>query len=134
MPSRTPSHRRTVDYLALMDPWPRSWAGVDADEPIGRDLVAVLRPFMLHLQQKNLSPRTLRRHLDNLWLIGGETIRKLHDDPALRTERASELLLQAIADGEAPFVHDLTEAEQTAMDATARKLLRFLSASNLSVQ
>jgi hypothetical protein len=134
MPSRTPSHRRTVDYLALMDPWPSSWAGTDEDKPIGRDLVAVLRPFMLHLQQKNLSPRTLRRHLDNLWLIGGETIRKLHDDPTLRTERASELLLQAIAGGEAPLVHDLTEAEQTALDTTARKLLQFLSASNHSVQ
>jgi len=134
MPSRTPSHRRTVDYLALMDPWPSSWAGADEDEPIGRDLVAVLRPFMLHLQQKNLSPRTLRRHLDNLWLIGGETIRKLYDDPALRAKPASELLLQAIAGGDAPLVHDLSEAEQTALDTTARKLLRFLSASNRSVQ
>ena len=134
MPSQTPRHRRTVDYLALMDPWPSSWAGTDQDEPIGRDLVAVLRPFMIHLQHKKLSPRTLRRHLDNLWLIGGETIRKLHDDPALRTKRASELLLEAIAGGEAPLVDDLTEAEHTALDATARKLLRFLTASKHSVR
>ncbi len=130
MPSCTPRHRRTVDYLALMDPWPSSWAGTDEDAPIGGDLVAVLRPFMRHLQQKKLSPRTLRRHLDNLWLIGGETIRQLHDDSALRTKRASQLLLHAIAGGEAPLVHDLTGAEQTALDTTARKLLRFLSAAN----
>ncbi len=114
--------------LARMDEWPQRWAGNDEDEPIGRHLTAVLRPVMRHLQREKLSPRTLRRHLDNLWLIGGETIRRLHDEPALRTKPPPELLLDAVAGGEAPLVHGLTEAEQAALDATARKLRRFLLA------
>ena len=113
-----------------MEDWPKSWAGTDEDEPVGRDLVAILRPFMMHLQQQELSRRTLRRHLDNLWLIGGEAIRKLDDEPGLRDKPASELLLESIQGGEAPLVGDLTEEQQAALDATARKLLKFLSADH----
>ena len=28
-----------------------------------------------------LSPKTIRRHVNNLWLLGGEIIRDLHYDP-----------------------------------------------------
>jgi hypothetical protein len=110
-----------------MDEWPQSWAGDDEDEPVGRSLTAILRPFMRLLQQDKLSPRTLRRHLDNLWLIGGEVIRRLNYEAALRTRSPTELLLDAVAGGEAPLVHDVTEAEQAALDATAHKLLNFLT-------
>jgi hypothetical protein len=113
-----------------MEDWPQSWAATDEDGPVGRELVAVLRPFMMHLQQQELTRRTLRRHLDNLWLIGGETIRKLDDEPGLRTKPVYELLMEAIQGGEAPLVGDLTEEQQRTLDATARKLLKFLSAGN----
>jgi hypothetical protein len=113
-----------------MDGWPQSWAGTHEDEPVGRRLVAVLHPFMIHLQHQGLSSRTLRRHLDNLWLIGGEIIRQLNDDPTRRDTPAHALLLEAIQDGEAPLGRDLTEAQQAALDATARKLLKFVAASN----
>jgi hypothetical protein len=111
-----------------MDDWPQSWAGDDEDEQIGRHLIVLLRPFLCHLHGQNLSPRTLRRHLDNLWLIGGETIRRIDYDPALRRKPPMQLLLDAVAGGEAPLVHDLTEAEQATLDVTARKLRRFLLA------
>ena len=42
----------------------------------------------------------------------------------------TELLMDAVASGEAALVHDLTEAEQAALDATARKLRRFLLAQS----
>jgi hypothetical protein len=110
--------------------WPKSWAGAHEDEPVGRRLVAVLRPFMTHLQYQGLSSGTRRRHLDNLWLIGGEIIRRLDDDPARRDQPTHALLLEAIQDGAAPLVRDLTEKQQAALDATARKLLKFVAASN----
>jgi hypothetical protein len=109
--------------------WPKSWAGTHEDEPVGRRLVAALYPFMTHLQHQGLSSRTLRRHLDHLWLIGGEIIRRLDDDPARRDQPTHALLLEAIQDGAAPLVRDLTEAQQAALDATARKLLKFVAAS-----
>lgn len=127
MPPRRRPHQQSINVAALMEDWPKSWAGTDEDEPVGRDLVAALRPFMTYLQQQELSRRTLRCHLDNLWLIGGETIRKLDDEPGLRDKPAYELLLASIQGGEAPLVGDLTEEQQGALDATARKLLKFLS-------
>lgn len=129
MPSaRHPQSSKEV--ATLMEDWPKSWAGTDEDEPVGRRLMAVLQLFMTHLQQQELSARTLRRHLDNLWLIGGEIIRQLDDDPALRDKPTHALLIEAIQDGEAPLVRDLTEEQQAALDATARKLLKFVAASN----
>ena len=110
-----------------MDKWPASWAGDDDDIPIGRDLVGLLRPFVSHLQLQLLSSRTRRRHLDNLWLIGGEIIRQLHEEPALRRKKpALKLLLYFIQDGEAHFVSAMSEQQQRALDATARKLFYFL--------
>ena len=123
-------HPSSKDVAALMDGWPRSWAGTHGDEPVGRRLVAVLRLFMTHLQHQGLSASTRRRHLDHLWLIGGEIIRQLDDEPALRDKPTRALLLEAIQHGAGPLVRDLTEAQQAALDATARKLLKFVAASN----
>ncbi len=113
-----------------MEGWPKSWAGTREDEAVGRRLVAALRLFMIHLEHQGLSSRTLRHHLDNLWLIGGEIIRQLDYDPGLRNKPTHALLLEAIQHGEAPLVRDLTEEQQAALDATARKLLKFVAASN----
>jgi hypothetical protein len=58
--------------------------GLEKDLSPGEQLLALLRPFIEHLALSNLSPKTIRRHVDNLWLLGGEIIRDLHYDPALR--------------------------------------------------
>ena len=123
-------HPSSKEVVPLMEGWPKSWAGTHEDEPVGRRLVAALQLFMTHLQHQGLSSRTLRRHLDNLWLIGGEIIRQLDDGPALRDKPTRALLLEAIQHGEGPLVRDLTEEQQTALDTTARKLFTFAAAAN----
>lgn len=110
-----------------MDQWPDSWAGVAADKPFGAGLVAEFRPFVAHLQTLGLSRKTVRRHLDNLWVIGGEIIRRLNYEPVLRKTTPRRLLLETVAYGEAPLVSGVSETDQRAFDATARRLLRFLS-------
>ena len=40
-----------------------------------------------------------------------------------------QLLVESVADGEAPLVHQLSVREQERLDATARRLFAFLSAS-----
>jgi hypothetical protein len=115
---------------ALMEEWPESWAGEHADVPVGRSLVAIMHSFLIYLHQQDLSAKTLRRHLDNLWLIGGEIIREINYHPRLRAKPARALLIEAVQYGEAPSVRDLSREEQTAVDATARKLLNFLSTSD----
>ena len=73
--SRGPSQ----DISNLMDQWPNSWAGDDEDKPFGQGLVAEFQPFIVNLQTLGLSRKTVRRHLDSLWVIGGEIIRQFAD-------------------------------------------------------
>jgi hypothetical protein len=115
------------ELSARMDAWPRSWAGVDADLKVGKGLVALLRPFLAHLGTTNLAHRTIRRHFTNLWVIGGEVIRDVNDDDALRRLTAARLLERPIENGYAPFARDATEQQQQSCDTTARKLRAFLS-------
>lgn len=110
-----------------MDEWPKSWAGVDEDKEPGARLVVELRHFVAHLVERGLTPRTIRNHIDNLWAIGGEIIRDFHDEPSLRGRPARQLLLDAIGHGEAPLLYGASAEDQSSADATARKLLRFLS-------
>src|ERR1035438_366488 len=71
-------------YCKDLDRWPRSWMGLEKDLPPGEQLLTQIRPFIEHLASSSLSPKTIRRHVNNLWLLGGEIIRDLHYDPSLR--------------------------------------------------
>jgi hypothetical protein len=101
--------------------------GLEKDLPPGEALVVCFRPFIEHLASSSLSPKTIRRHVDNLWTLGGEIIRDLHYTPSLRKAPVDRLLRDAIhADG-GPLVHNGSEEAQRSFDSTCRKLHRFLS-------
>jgi len=114
-------------YGRDLDNWPRSWMGLEKDLPPGEELVACLRPFIEHLASSSLSPKTIRRHVDNLWLLGGEIIRDLNYDPSLRKMAADRLLRNVIHEDGGPLIHNDSEEEQRSLDSTCRKLHRFLS-------
>jgi hypothetical protein len=114
-------------YYRDLDNWPRSWMGLDEDLPPGEELVACLRPFLEHLASSRLSPKTIRRHMDNLWLLGGEIIRDLNYDPSLRKMAPDRLLRSVIHEDGGPLVHNGSDEEQRSFDSTCRKLHRFLS-------
>jgi hypothetical protein len=114
-------------YCRDLDNWPRSWMGLEKDLPPGEELVACLRPFIEHLASSSLSPKTIRRHVDNLWLLGGEIIRDLNYDPSLRKMAAHRLLRNVIHEDGGPLIHNDSEEEQRCLDSTCRKLHRFLS-------
>jgi len=101
--------------------------GLEKDLPPGEDLVACMRPFIEHLAASSLSPTTIRRHVDNLWTLGGEIIRDLHYDPSLRKRAADRLLRSAVHEYGGPAIHNGSEEAQRSFDATCRKLHRFLS-------
>src|ERR1039458_9207737 len=105
----------------------RSWMGLDKDLPPGEQLLACFRPFIAHLASWSLSRKTIRRHVDNLWLLGGEIIRDLHEDPSLRKVATDRLLSQVIYEDGGPLLHNGSEEEQRSFDSTCRKLHRFLS-------
>lgn len=114
-------------YCRDLDNWPRSWMGLEKDLPPGEQLLRCLRPFIEHLAASSLSPKTIRRHVDNLWLLGGEIIRDLNYDASLRKMPADRLLHKAVHEEGGPLLYSGSEEEQRSFDSTCRKLHRFLT-------
>jgi hypothetical protein len=109
-----------------LDDWPRSWHVDPADIPVGKQIVQVLTPFLLHLLDQGLAKTTLRRHRDNLWTLGGELIRCRYDDDELARKNVKDALRQLIEGDGGPLMWPrITEREQDSLDATCRKLRRF---------
>jgi hypothetical protein len=104
--------------------------GWQKDLPPGEKLVACFRPFLEDLAASELSPKSIQMHVDNLWALGGETIRDLNQNPSLRRKPIEQILDDRIdADG-GPLLYGIDSAEQQrSFDSTCRKLHRFLSQS-----
>ena len=101
--------------------------GMEKDLPPGEKLVACVRPFMEHLIGSDLSLKTIQKHVDNLWLLGGEIIRDLNEDPSLRKLPVERLLHDAVDVDGGPLIHNGSEEEQRCLDSTCRRLHRFLT-------
>jgi hypothetical protein len=99
--------------------------GLEKDLPPGEQLVTLLRPFLEHLAASNLSPKTIQNHVDNMWALGGEFIRGLHNDAPLRRRPVDQVLLKMIEYG-GPLLYHGGEDQQRSFDATYRKFRRFL--------
>ena len=105
--------------------------GLEKDLPPGEGLVACFRPFLQELIASDLSPKTIQRHVDNLWALGGEIIRNLHENPSLRKKRIDQILAERIDDEGGPLVYAMEseEQQQRSLDSTCKKLHRFLNRS-----
>jgi hypothetical protein len=110
-----------------LEDWPRRWHYAPADLEVGQRIVSALTPFLLHLLDQGLAKKTVSRHRDNLWLLGGELVKRRYDDKKLARMDVNDALLQLI-DGEGGplMVPSITETEQDSADATCRKLYRFI--------
>jgi hypothetical protein len=110
-----------------LDDWPQSWHVEPADIDTGQHIVALFTPFLLHLLDQGLAKATVRRHRDNLWELGGELIRRRYDDDRLARLDVRAAIAKLIAGDGGPLIWPrITEAEQDALDATCRKLDRFM--------
>ena len=106
--------------------WPERGMGVEADLPPGRRLVECFMPFLLHLSESGLSKKTIQKHVDNRWVLGGEIIRDLNDDPSLPKVAAETLIADAVHQDGGPLIHNAWEDEQRSFDSTGRKFHCFL--------
>lgn len=96
-------------------------------------MVDSFKPFLREMLALSLSRKTLRQHRDNIWVLGGEVIRRLQMDSSLRRQPIQQVVLDLIGDDGGPLLsHGQSEAEQRSFDATCRKLFRFLTASGIS--
>ena len=126
-----PVPRAPVDALAAYCPdleqWPNTWMYEARDLAPGQQVVEIFRPFLRHLLGLNLSGKTLRKHRDNLWLLGGEIISDLHKSPRLRKWPMAQVVSAAFDDEGGPLIsHSPSEDQQRSFDSTCRKFYRFL--------
>jgi hypothetical protein len=88
--------------------------------------VTLFRPFLEHLAASDLSPGTIQKHVDNMWALGGEFIRELHSDPALR-KRSVDKVLSGMIEYGGPLLYHGGEDQQRSFDSTCRKFRCFLT-------
>jgi hypothetical protein len=114
-------------YCPDLADWPRSWRIEPRDVAPGQSIVESFKPFLLHLLHLGLSKKTLHKHRDNLWLLGGEIIGEMANSPKLRKRPIEELLLAALDEEGGPLLsRHASEEEQRSFDSTCRKFHRFL--------
>jgi hypothetical protein len=104
---------------------------MEKDVPPGERLVACFRPFIEYLvTSSNLSRKTIQKHVDNLWVLGGEIVSDLNYTPSLRRKDIADVLGDVIGEDGGPLIHGgSSEEQQRSFDSTCRKFHRFLSRS-----
>ena len=113
-----------------LEDWPLRWQYEAADLAPGSAIVAAFKPFLLGLLRRKVSKTTLNRDLRNLWQVGGELIRRRHADPDLAQLPIDDLIARLVEEDGGPLIWPrISETEQNAIDATCRKLHRFLNHS-----
>jgi hypothetical protein len=136
-PDSLPAQQIAADplrsYCPDLDQWPASWAYEPRDIPYGLRIVESFKPFLREMLARSLSRKTLRLHRDNIWVLGGEVIRRVQMDSGLRRRSIEQVVLDLIGDDGGPLLsHGESEAEQRSFDATCRKLFRFLTGPEIS--
>jgi len=113
-------------YCKDLPDWPRSWLGLPEDLPAGQRIVAYFEPFLEHLIDLNLSRKTIHKHANNLWILGGEIIRDLNETPSLRKAPVERLIFDVLQDEGPLLYHCDSEEELRSFESTCRKFRRFL--------
>jgi hypothetical protein len=115
-------------YVPDLDEWPDSWMIDQPDRAVGKAIVSVLTPFIEHLINQGLTKRTIKRHVDNLWSLGGEIISDINWNESLRKQSAKVLVINAIDEEGGPLLRNpLDPDDQKPFDSTCRKLYKFLT-------
>jgi len=115
--------------------WPQSWSYEPADLAPGQRIVDYLKPFLLYLLDQKLATKTLHRHRDHLWALGGEVIRRRQDDTRLRKLAVEQAVYELLEEDGGPLIWPrISESAQRSFDATCRKLYRYVTTTELGLK
>ena len=76
------------------------------------------------MSKKTGSP--IQKHVDNLWLLGGEIIRDLQETSKLRKKPVSEIIGTLLENDGPRLYHCDSEEQQRSFESTCRKLRNYL--------
>lgn len=117
-----------ASYCPDLADWPASWEIDEADRVVGQRIVEALKPFLSNLLVQGLARKTLVRHRDNIWLLGGEMIRRRLEDEGFVTLTVDEWLGELVEEDGGPLIgSSISESEQDSFDVTCRKLYQFMN-------
>jgi hypothetical protein len=121
------SSPEVLAYVPDLDEWPDSWMIDQPDRTMGKAIVTVLTPFIEHLIKQGFTKRTIKRHVDSLWALGGEIITDINGDESLRKLSAKDLVINALDEEGGPLLRNpLDPDDQKPFDSTCKKLYKFL--------
>ena len=118
--------KRPEDTCPDFSEWPDRWHGLKKDIPYGQGILDAMRPFVTHLIARGLKEKTIRKHMDNLWLLGGEIIRSVSMFDGYDIPPEENLRRNVDEDGGPYCRHLHSESKEQSYDATCRKLHKFL--------
>ncbi|MHB8078178.1 MAG: hypothetical protein ACYDIE_02855 [Candidatus Krumholzibacteriia bacterium] len=94
-------------------------------EALARELLALFGDFWEHAAFGAMSRTTQRRHADSLAALGRELIMRSREATGRRSARV--LLLDTVEAADGPLLFPDDETWQRELDATCRRLLRWLT-------
>ena len=107
--------------------WPESWRESAKDISYGRKIIEIFERFILEMMKKGYAEKTVKRHIDNLWLLGGELIREINMYDQDREKDPLTLIQENIGSDGGPYCRHIdSEYELNSFDATCRKLHKYL--------
>lgn len=105
--------------------------GSPEDVAYGEGLLQSMRPFIENLIAMGLRKRTIRDHIGNLWLLGGEIIRDVNTGKRYSVPPLL-MLKESVGPDGGPYCRHLdAELQFRSFDNTCRRLHRFLTRSDL---
>ena len=108
-----------------IDNWPTSWKITSKDTEYGKKLIKLMKPFIVELSN-TYSSKTVKMHVDNLWLLGSYTVERINRNEKHRNIAPCLFLTTFIDSWDGPMIHDLSEKEQNSFDGTCRKFYKYL--------
>ncbi|HJW85091.1 MAG TPA: hypothetical protein VJ440_00460 [Candidatus Brocadiaceae bacterium] len=109
--------------------WPMRWMGVKKDVIYGKEILQIMRPFIEHLIASGLSVKTIKRHMNNLWVLGGEIIRDVNTYNEYDKISPLEKIKASVGAEGGPYCRHLEgESDIKSFDSTCRKFHKYLVA------
>ena len=106
--------------------WPKRWMGMPEDEAYGNRVLEYFEPFVFEIVTGRLTSKTKKKHIDHLWLAGGEVIRQVSIDEDYAID-PKELLFECFGLDGGPYCRHLhSEAEFDSYDSSCRKFYKFM--------
>jgi len=118
-----------------LNEWPNRWSYGPEDIPYGEAILKIFKPFLLYLVRRDVGRRTIQKHIDNTWLLGGEIISYVQRDEELRDRPAREMILSSVNEEGGPLSRHIdSESAQASFDSTCRMLYRYLTTMSTEKQ